>query len=171
MLALDTLRDKGITLAPEMQCFLVKTSISGKKYVVTLFPKETCQCPSTARCNHIIMARIAIALDADDRKKKDLNLDVLRKNTRPRKFKKSGRKRPFDGDLNHIEVKPAPDAIMNKSLNEIDFYTDKLDCESSISHSTPKNKTPKLPKTPCSILKTLGSISKKNFDDKFKKSF
>ena len=27
----------------------------------------------------------------------------------------------------------------------------------------------KLPKTPCSILKTLGSISKKNFDDKLKK--
>ena len=40
VLALDTLRDKGITLVPKMQCFLVKSSISGKEYVVTLFLKR-----------------------------------------------------------------------------------------------------------------------------------
>ena len=40
VLALDTLRYKVITLVPEMQCFLVKSSISGKKYAVTLFLKR-----------------------------------------------------------------------------------------------------------------------------------
>ena len=82
-------------------------------------------------------------------------------------FKKSGRKRPFDGDLNHIEVNPALDSVMNKNLNETGFTTDQSECESSISHSTPKNNTPKLPKTPRSILKTPSSIPKKNlrFDE------
>ena len=94
------------------------------------------------------MARIAIGLDADNGKKKVVNLDAWRKNTRPRKSKKSGRKRPFDGDLNHDEVNPAPDSIMNKSLNETSFDIDQSDCESSISRSTPINKTPTLPKTP-----------------------
>ena len=79
VLAPYTLRDKGIPLVPEKQCFLVKSSISGNKCAVTLFLKETCQCPSTARCNHIIMARIAIGLDADDGKKKVVNSDALRK--------------------------------------------------------------------------------------------
>ena len=32
--------------------------------MVTLFPKEACQCP----CNNIIMARIPIGLNADDGK-------------------------------------------------------------------------------------------------------
>ena len=96
----------------------------------------------------------------------------MRKNTCPGKFKNSGKKWPFDEDLNHIEVDPAHDSIMNKSLNETGFTTDQSDCESSISHSTQKNNAPKLSKTPRSILKTPSSIPKKNlrFDDKLKKS-
>ena len=42
----------------------------------------------SARCYHIIMARMAIGLGAENGKKKVLDLDALRKDTPPRKLKK-----------------------------------------------------------------------------------
>ena len=58
-LALETLRDNGITLVPEMKCFVVKGS-HNNKHAVTLFPKETCNYLSTSRCHHILSAMMAI---------------------------------------------------------------------------------------------------------------
>ena len=48
--------DKGIALVPEMGGFMVKGE-NNKLYAVKLFPKESCQCPATGRCYHIIAAR------------------------------------------------------------------------------------------------------------------
>lgn len=154
-LAMKTIHDKSITLVPEMQGFMIKGT-TGKKYAVTLFPKETCQCPSTGRCYHIIAARLSIGLEAEDDKKRICNLTQLRKNSRLRKNKKSGGKRPREGDLDDdLQVNPAPDSILCKSLNEIG----NLELSGSDgSHSTPK--TDKKPKTPRSILKSKPAASK-----------
>ena len=80
-----------------MKCFVVK-GIRGQKYAVTLFPKETCQCPSTSRCRHILSAMMAIGFEPGE-DKKAINLTQLRKNSRVRKDKKAGTKRGRKGDV------------------------------------------------------------------------
>ena len=78
----------------------------GTPHAVRLFPTESCSCPSTTRCYHIMAARISIGLDHEGTKKK-INLTQLRKNTRNRLEKKSGRKAPRPGDY---DVIAAPDS-------------------------------------------------------------
>ena len=80
---------------------------SKSPHVVTLFPRETCSCPSTSQCYHILAAKMCIGQDDMSTGKKRLNLTQLRKNARSRKEKKSGRKRPRPGDCDVIS---APDA-------------------------------------------------------------
>ena len=77
----------------------------GNAHCVRIFPKESCTCPSTSRCYHIMAVRMSIGLDKPDDKPKKINLSLLRKNTRSIKDKTSGRKVP------RIEVIPAPDSI------------------------------------------------------------
>ena len=184
-LAQETLRDHGITLVPEMKCFVVKGS-HNNKYAVTLFPKETCNCPSTSRCRHILSAMMAIGMEPGE-DKKAINLTQLRKNSRARKDKKAGTKRGRKGDVDETSVIAAPDSIlMNNTLNDDDLAFAPEPEAPCMSHSTPKTikqrctelqsnlcdtpiqptKTPRTPKvvivspqrTPKSILKK----SKKN---------
>ena len=82
----------------------------GNAHCVRIFPKESCTCPSVSRCYHIMAVRISIGLDKPDYKPKKINLSQLRRNTRSRKDKTSGRKAPRTGDY---DVIPAPDSIMN----------------------------------------------------------
>ena len=86
---------------------------SGNPHAVKLFPKESCTCPSTSQCYHILAARISVGLEPTTSQKK-INLTQLRQKTRSRRDKKSGRKAPRPGDY---EVIPAPDA---KSL--VSYY-------------------------------------------------
>ena len=57
--------NRKITLVPEQKCFCV-TSLSGKKYTVTLFSPELdkaaqfCTCSSTTTCSHIRAAMMSI---------------------------------------------------------------------------------------------------------------
>ena len=86
-LAREVLHDKGITLVPEIGGFMVRESNS-TLYAVKLFPKESCQYPSTGRCYHIIAARKSI--NPEDNKNKIYNLNQLRKRSRSKTDKKSG---------------------------------------------------------------------------------
>ena len=79
-------------------------------HVVTLHPKETCSCPSTTQCYHILAAKMGIG-SQEDPKPKRINLTQLYKNSRPKSSKTSGRKRPHPGDC---DVIPAPDAAVKK---------------------------------------------------------
>lgn len=79
---------------------------TGNAHAVRLFPRESCTCPSTNRCYHILAVRMSIGLEDIDAKK-TINLTQLRRNVRSRREKKSGRKVPRPGDY---EVIPAPDA-------------------------------------------------------------
>ena len=80
---------------------------SGKPNVIRLFPTESCSCPSTSRCYHIMAVRMSIGLDTTSCKQK-VNLTQLRRNNRSRKDKTSGRKRPRIEDF---EVVAAPDSL------------------------------------------------------------
>ena len=64
----------------------------GNAHCVRIFPKESCTCPSTSRCYHIMAVRMSIGLDKPDDKPKKINLSLLRRNTRSRRDKTSGRK-------------------------------------------------------------------------------
>ena len=52
-LAHDAVENKRVELVPNMSAFIVQGNIE-KTYSVQLFPKEKCNCPSTAACWHII---------------------------------------------------------------------------------------------------------------------
>lgn len=73
-LANQVLLDKGITLVPDIGGFMVRGN-KDKLNAVTLFPKESCQCPSTTRCYHILAAMRSICIsDRDDSNKRTINL-------------------------------------------------------------------------------------------------
>ena len=163
--------DKGITLVPEMGGFMVKGD-SGNLYAVQLFPKEKCQCPATVRCYHIKAARQSINLPPDNEKNQKYNLNELRKRSRKKADKKSGRKKPRLGDLDTSKIIPAPDSILN-TLNNSSDEDFNLSIHHDFTESTPKqNKT--TPHTPKSILKNkihlTNSESKKSlrFENNFK---
>ncbi len=79
---------------------------SGSPHAVTIFSREACTCLSTGRCYHILAVRISVGLENIDFQRK-VNLTQLRKNTRSRVEKISGRKVPRPGDY---RVGAAPDA-------------------------------------------------------------
>ena len=88
---------------------------SERPHAVTLFPKESCSCPSTTTCYHILAARMSIGLTELQQPQHQMNLTQLRRNSRKRREKKSGRKHPRPGDC---EIVPAPDAPGAKKLEE-----------------------------------------------------
>lgn len=55
-----------------------------KPQAVKLFPKETCTCPSTVQCYHILAAKMSIGMQNLDQQRKPFNLTQLRKNARAR---------------------------------------------------------------------------------------
>lgn len=79
---------------------------TGNPHAIRIFPRESCTCPSTGRCYHITAVRMSIGLE-DVNSKRKINLTQLRRNTRSRAEKKSGRKAPRPGDYC---IEPAPDA-------------------------------------------------------------
>lgn len=109
--ARKVVEDRRISLDPVFHTFTVIGS--SRPHVVTLFPKETCSCPSSTSCYHIMAARLSIGMTNVTEHRK-VNLCQLRKNSRSRREKRSGRKRPRPGD---IDVLPAPDAKVQLTGN------------------------------------------------------
>ena len=85
---------------------------TGNPNVIRLFPKESCSCPSTGRCYHIMAVRMSIGLDIPCCEQK-INLTQLPRNSRSRKDKTSGRKRPRVDDC---EIVAAPDSLSSNQL-------------------------------------------------------
>ncbi|KAL4223551.1 hypothetical protein ACF0H5_017021 [Mactra antiquata] len=138
-LAVKTLSEKGIILVPEMGAFMVKGS-GGNKYAVTLFPSETCSCPATSRCYHIITAMLSIGMNVPN-ERKTYNLTQLRKNVRPKHMKKCGTKKGRLGD-NDIDrtIIPAPDSIIKTKNLDDTLYTPTTSVKKQVySESTPKS--------------------------------
>ena len=91
---------------------------SGNAHAVRLFPHETCSCPSTNKCYHILAVRMSIGLE-DVGSQKRINLTQLRRITRPRQFKKSERKAPRPGDY---EIVAAPDSNLSAMYSRTSVY-------------------------------------------------
>jgi hypothetical protein len=104
-LAALAIQNKKVTSVPERQSFIIEGS-RGDSYAVKLFPNEKCQCPATNTCYHIIAAKMSIGMDPHNVKGK-VSLTQLRKNSRKRVDKKSGRKKPR---LNDYDLIPAADS-------------------------------------------------------------
>lgn len=83
-------------------------------HAIRLFLKESCTCPSTSQCYHILAVKMSIGME-DLTSKKKINLTQLQHNTRPRNQKKAGRKAPHPGDH---DVNPAPDSTESYRLDQ-----------------------------------------------------
>ena len=94
--ARQVLANDNISFDSKLHVFNVKGE-SGATRVVTLFPKASCSCPSMNECYHIMTARMFLCMAVPSKQTK-WNLSQLRKNTRTRREKKSGRKRPRPND-------------------------------------------------------------------------
>ena len=87
---------------------------SERPHVVTLFPKETCSCPSTTTCCHILAAKMSLGVDQKQQSQHRVNLTQLRRNARSRREKKSGCKHSQPGDCD-VVLAPDSAAVMDTS--------------------------------------------------------
>ena len=94
--AREVMKADDISFNTKFHCFNVNGT-SGTTRVVTLFPKETCSCPATGDCYHLLAVRMSLGM-TELKKELKYNLTQLRKNTKSRKDKRSGRKRPRPND-------------------------------------------------------------------------
>ena len=99
------LENDQISFNPRMHVFNVKGT-SGIPRVVTLFPHETCSCPSSGACYHILAVKMSLGIKESTVPSKQ-NLAKLRKNSRCRKEKRCGRKRPRPGDVKTDQHDPS----------------------------------------------------------------
>lgn len=85
-----------ISFNPKMHIFNVQGTNDVR--VVSLYPKEKCSCPADGLCYHILGVKLSLGAKEME-VPKERNFTQLRKNTRSRKDKKSGRKRPRTDDI------------------------------------------------------------------------
>ena len=98
------LQSGNISFNPKLHLFNVIGS-GNRPYVVRLFPREMCSCPSSGICYHIIAVKISIGSETTVTKHQKLNLTMFRKRTRIRKDKTSGRKRARKMDVDENQIK------------------------------------------------------------------
>lgn len=91
------LQSDNLSFDTKLHVFNVR-GLSGITRVVSLYPKPTCSCPSTGECYHIVAAKLSLGMPISEANKKT-NLTQLRRNTRSRKEKRCGRKRPRPLDV------------------------------------------------------------------------
>jgi len=108
MLAEQVIHKDLIKYVSSMNAFMVE-GIKGAKRVVTIKPKETCSCPSSGICYHILAVKMVLNLNNDCKTTSLKNVSVLKRNSRPRVAKKTGQKRSKKTDF---EVNPAADSIL-----------------------------------------------------------
>ena len=128
------LTENRISFDPKLGVFIVRNS-EGNHNAVALFPKQSCTCASTKECYHIIAAKISLRLHSKE-VTSVINMTELRRNTRTRKEKKSGRKKftPVAADI----VNPPPDSL--KYANKVDTINvfensasvDECDCKYTV---------------------------------------
>ncbi|CAG2248169.1 unnamed protein product [Mytilus edulis] len=114
-LARLTVENDNVPFVQQQKAFMVKGT-QGNIYAVTLLPKETCQCPSTTQCYHILAAKLFLG-DETDNKLKFMNLKQLTRRNLKRNDKKSGRKKPRAKDYDNTEVIPAPDSEIVENID------------------------------------------------------
>ena len=97
MFSSSLVEENKISFDPKMHIFNVQGSHDVR--VVSLYPKEKCSCPATGLCYHILGVKLSLGAKETSTSNKERNFTQLRKNTRLKKDKKSGRKRPRANDI------------------------------------------------------------------------
>lgn len=104
-MAIETEKAGKVIHVPQMTSFMVE-GLTGQKYAVSLFPKESCQCPSSTTCYHILAAKLSVNLPIEGMKKQHY-LTILRRNARCRSANKLGRKHQT---VDNTSATPSPDS-------------------------------------------------------------
>lgn len=99
--------ERRLIYVDEMKCYVVN-AFDGRNYAVTTQPKEDCRCVSSSMCYHIIACRIYEG-NYEERRPCNVNLSLLKRKSRTRHDKLSGRKNPRPND-----IQPAPDSPNTK---------------------------------------------------------
>lgn len=86
----QVIKNNHISFDPKLHVFNVKGT-TGVTRVVTLFPRQTCSCPSTGDCYHILAVKYSLGIYPSSKRSARLNLSQLRKNTRSKKDKSGGK--------------------------------------------------------------------------------
>jgi len=76
--ALDVIRNNKITFNSQMYIFNVEGT-NGAVRVVTLHPKETCSCPASGMCYHIMAAKLSLGIKESYKPKESRNFTKLYK--------------------------------------------------------------------------------------------
>lgn len=99
--AYEVLRNQNITYNTKFGMFIIKQPREMAR-AVTLFPKVNCTCHSTGECYHIVAAKINLGMNVGQTTNV-ANLTKLRRNSKKKKEKRSGRKRPRALDVSGTE--------------------------------------------------------------------
>ena len=137
-LAQRVLDENRIKQVPELQAFCVSGSNAEKKYAVTLFPNESCSCPATGTCYHLLAAMKSVEMNPKP-KRTTVNLSTLAKNRRKLTDGKSkaGRKKPRRADY---DINPAVDSIVQTPKTPRQSSPDDMTDSRKRSHDqTPKS--------------------------------
>ena len=125
------LDSKKISFDPILYTFTI-VGESNVPHVVQLFPVESCSCPASPSCYHIMASKMSIGMNVNVDKKR-INLSQLRRNVRQRNEKKSGRKKPRIKDC---DVEAAPDATCDSLKPSFrDKDSDILSCDDNAGMS------------------------------------
>jgi len=121
--AQDIIINNKITFNAQMHVFNVEGT-NGTIRVVTLHPKETCSCPASGMCYHIMAARLSLGIKENSTTDKSRSFTQLYKSGKGKKTSKSGRKRPRIGD------KEVPVLMEDKEvlIDEEIYSEDENDC-------------------------------------------
>ena len=76
--AQDVIKNNKITFDPKMHVFNVEGT-NGTVRVVTLHPKETCSCPASGMCYHIMAAKVSLGIKETSKPKESRNFTKLYK--------------------------------------------------------------------------------------------
>ena len=144
-LASRVIEENKICHVSKMGVFVVEGS-KRDKYEVTLFPKESCGCPSTGECYHILAAKMSVGMPGKNQNNV-INLTQLKCNRRKRFDKKNGRKQPSKNDLDISTILPAP--VSMSSQNSV-IENPEFDNSNDSSLWLPNHAS--TPKTPSGIL-------------------
>ena len=111
--ARQLITSKKISFDPSLRTFTI-LGTSDKPHAVRLFPNETCTCPSTSQCYHILAAKMSIGLDDDGKAPKQKSI-LLNSEKMHVVDERKNQDAKFPGLVSHVDVDvlPAPDPIID----------------------------------------------------------
>ena len=107
-----------ISFDPKLHLHVFNVLGSGDRpYVVRLFPRQSCSCPSSGTCYRILAVKISIGTETNLMKHRTVNLTMLCKRTRTRKDKTSAERDHAKWTLMKIQQSSERRAVQSLTKN------------------------------------------------------